>query len=60
VSLLEDFRVVIPPKRVGDEQTAEEQDFGDQKDPDPQFAGVKLLLGVVKVVRNKLTVIMVM
>ena len=59
VGLFEDFGMVIAVQRVGHEQAAEKQDFGDQKYPNSQLAGVKLLLGRIKVVGNELAVIMI-
>ena len=59
MSLFKDFRVVIPPKRVRHEQTTEEQNFGDQKDPDSQLSRIELLFGRVKVMSDKLTMVVV-
>jgi hypothetical protein len=60
VGLLKNLGVVIPPERVGDKQAAEEQDFRHEENPDSQLARVKLLLGIVEVVGNEFTMIMVM
>ena len=59
MSLLENFRVVISIQNVGDKQTAEKQNFGYEENPDAEFPRIELLFGGVKVMSDKLTVIVV-
>ena len=44
----EGIRVDVPQDRVGQEQAAEEQQFGDQKHPHPERRRLALLVGVVE------------
>ena len=53
----ENFRVVVPVQGVSHKQTAEEQDFGDQENPNTEFSGIKLLFRRIEVVRDELTMI---
>jgi hypothetical protein len=41
---LEDLGVIAAVNRVGAEQSAKEEDFGQQEQPDAELAGIELLL----------------
>ena len=58
VSLVKDLGVMDSVKRVGNEQSAEEQNFGHQENPDSKLARIELLFSRLEMVSNERIVVM--